>query len=145
MRSRAAEVKDGDRNTAYFHHKSRCRKQRNTIKGIFNEAGVWQDEEKDIVHTVTSFYEKLFCSQGLREFFDVLNYIPSKVLTPMNEYLLAPYSHEEVRNAVFSMKPHKAPGPDRLHAFFFHRYWDTLTSDVVSFVNDFLCGVLPDP
>lgn len=43
------------------------------------------------------------------------------------------------------MKPHKALGPDGLHAFLLHRYWEIIANDIVSFSNDFLRGNLQDP
>lgn len=42
MRARANELKDGDRNTIYFHHKASSRRRRNRIKGLFNKDGVWK-------------------------------------------------------------------------------------------------------
>lgn len=36
-RFRAAELRDGDKNRAYFHHKASQRKKRNEIKGLFND------------------------------------------------------------------------------------------------------------
>ena len=35
-------------------------------------------------------------------------------------------STEEIKNALWSMKPYKAPGPDGLHAGFFQRFWQTV-------------------
>lgn len=34
-----------------------------------------------------------------------------------------PISDEEVKTAFWSLKPFKAPGPDGLHARFYHRFW----------------------
>ncbi|XP_062028441.1 uncharacterized protein LOC133744326 [Rosa rugosa] len=53
----------------------------------------------------------------------------------MNESLLAPYSMEEVRNALFQMHPSKAPGPDGMSPFFFHKYWDLVGSEVKEVQN----------
>lgn len=36
IRSLVSEVRDGDRNTKYFHHKASQRKKRNRIKGLFD-------------------------------------------------------------------------------------------------------------
>ena len=49
---------------------------------------------------------------------DVLNVVTSKVTPEMNQGLLAPFSYEEVKHALFSIGDLKAPGSDGLHAIF---------------------------
>jgi hypothetical protein len=49
----------------------------------------------------------------------------------MNETLLAPYTPEEVKKALFSIGDLKAPGPDGLHAIFYKRFWHLLGDDLV--------------
>jgi hypothetical protein len=39
-----------------------------------------------------------------------------------NAFLTAPYSEEEVRNAVFQMEHNKAPGPDGFPAEFYQNF-----------------------
>ena len=39
-------------------------------------------------------------------------------------------SIEEIKEALWSMKPYKAPGPDGLHAGFFQRFWLTVGDSV---------------
>ena len=57
----------------------------------------------------------------------------------MNRALLAPYTAEEVRKALFDIGDLKAPGPDGLHAIFYKRFWamlgDDLTEEVLQAVN----------
>jgi hypothetical protein len=49
----------------------------------------------------------------------------------MNEVLLAPYTAEEVKKALFSIGDLKAPGPDGLHAIFYKRFWHLLGDDLI--------------
>ena len=57
----------------------------------------------------------------------------------MNTGLLAPFSYEEVKKALFQIGDLKAPGPDGLHAVFFKRFWnlfgDDLLAEVLEAVN----------
>ena len=61
-------------------------------------------------------------------------------MTPdMNRSLLAPFSIEEVKKALFDIGDMKAPGPDRLHTIFFKQFWlmlgDDLTKEVLETVH----------
>ena len=62
-----------------------------------------------------------------------------KVIEKMNEMLLAPYTHDDVRKAVHSIGDLKAPGPDGLHAIFFKKFWhiigDEISQEVLFAIN----------
>lgn len=62
------------------------------------------------------------------------------VTQDMNTRLLAPFSYEEVKKALFHIGDLKAPGPDGLHAVFFKRFWnllgDGLVAEVLEAVNN---------
>ena len=49
----------------------------------------------------------------------------------MNNALLAPYTVEDVRKALFDIGDLKAPGPDGLHAIFYKRFWPMLGEDLI--------------
>jgi hypothetical protein len=55
-----------------------------------------------------------------------------KVTPGMNESLLAPFSAEEVKKALYSIGDLKAPGPDGLHAIFYKWFWPMLEEDLIS-------------
>lgn len=42
----------------------------------------------------------------------------------------------EIKDAIFSMGPLKAPGPDGLQAVFFQSQWDQVGGSVTRFVSD---------
>lgn len=49
----------------------------------------------------------------------VLNGVPRRVTSEMNQSLVANYSDEEIKEALFQMDPHTAPGPDGVSPLFF--------------------------
>ena len=75
--------------------------------------------------------------QGIDE---VLRHVPHKVTPEMNESLCAPYSREEVKNAIFQMFPRKAPRPDGFPAHFYQRHWDLCGDEVTSVVLRIIKG-----
>ena len=44
LRSRVAEVRDGDKNTKYFHHKASQRKKMDFVTGLFDDHGNWFED-----------------------------------------------------------------------------------------------------
>ncbi|XP_010684899.1 uncharacterized protein LOC104899410 [Beta vulgaris subsp. vulgaris] len=114
MRSRVAEVKDGDRNTSYFHHKASQRKKRNLIHGIFDGGGRWQTEGEEIECVVERYFQEIFTSSepSFDDFQEVLQHVKVFVTQEYNDVLLMPYSKEEIFAALSDMHPCKAPGPD---------------------------------
>jgi len=63
----------------------------------------------------------------------------------MNQLLLAPFSREEVKKALFSIGDLKAPGPDGLHAVFFKRFWNMLGDELIDEVlHDVNSATIPE-
>lgn len=118
LRSRVAEVKDGDRNTKYFHHKASQRKRRNYIKGLNDHDGVRRTEEEEIESIICDYFTNVFSSTEpmQNQMQEVLKYVGKTITEDMNSMLLKPYSKEEVYEALKLMHPCKAPGPDGMHA-----------------------------
>ena len=44
-------------------------------------------------------------------------------------------SQQEIQQTLWSIHPLKSPGPDGLHAHFFHNMWNILNSDIVHFTQ----------
>ncbi|KAL2937078.1 Protease HtpX-like protein [Bienertia sinuspersici] len=60
IRAKANELRDGDKNTSYFHHKASSRKRRNHIKGLYDNKNNWCNEANEIEAVVTSYFSQLF-------------------------------------------------------------------------------------
>ena len=67
---------------------------------------------------------------------NLLASVKSLVTNDMNTLLVAPYTKEDVRKALFQIGDMKAPGPDGLHAIFFKRFWHILGDELTKEVLD---------
>ena len=70
----------------------------------------------------------------------VLETVPAKVTSEMNDRILKPFGENEVKEALFQMFPTKAPGPDGFPAHFFQRNWELCGAEVTSVVMRILRG-----
>lgn len=140
QRSRAIWLKDGDRNSKFFHRRASNRRKRNKLKGLYDHQGIWQKIPQGIEEVVISYFQGLFGRQepDLAAQATVLQTIQPRVTADMNQTLLAPYSMDEVKTALFQMHPSKAPGPDGMSPFFFQKYWDLVGVEVSAAVISFL-------
>lgn len=57
------ELRDDDRNTKYFHHKVSQRKQQNHIKGVYDDDGVWQEDEEIVKERLKNILKYIFLLQ----------------------------------------------------------------------------------
>ena len=62
QRSRIWWLKHGDQNTTFFHGSTTQRKRRNFIRRLWDENGVWQEDEKVVLALLNNFYTQLFSS-----------------------------------------------------------------------------------
>ena len=145
QRSRANWLKFGDRNTSFFHNFASARKKRNYIKRLLDDSGVWRENNEAMRSLITEYFQHLFSAEVNVPAMNVITKVKRRVMDYMNESLMAPYTEEEVRKALFSIGDLKAPGPDGLHAIFYKKFWHLLggdlTKEVLAAVNT---GTIPE-
>ncbi|XP_062014092.1 uncharacterized protein LOC133730534 [Rosa rugosa] len=116
QRSRVLWLKEGDRNSAFFHRKASNRRSRNKVVGITDLGGQWHTDPAQVASVFVDYYENIFHSEGSdpAALAAVLAHIHPCIDNDMNSSLLAPYSDEEIKKALFQMHPSKSPRPDGL-------------------------------
>lgn len=140
QRARANWLRHGDRNTSFFHNFAQRRKKKNTVKGLLDDQGIMREDPATMCQIVHEYFEQLFTSEVLTPDQNVFRDVPRKVTTEMNGSLLEPFTHEEVKKALFQIGDLKAPGPDGLHAVFYKRFWELLGDDLVKEVLEAVNG-----
>ncbi|XP_010424607.1 PREDICTED: uncharacterized protein LOC104709741 [Camelina sativa] len=110
QKSRSKWMKLGDKNSKYFHALTKQRRARNWITGLFNRDDIWSTEDVDISHTAVSYFEDLFTLTNPENFEEVLREVNMVITAEDNERLTGPATEAEVKSALFTMHPDKAPG-----------------------------------
>jgi hypothetical protein len=64
QRSRVSWLKDGDRNTAFFHKKACNWRARNQISSLSDEQGVSQTDPESVQKIILNYFEKIFCFEN---------------------------------------------------------------------------------
>lgn len=137
QRFRVNWLRDGDRNTSFFHAQASKRRKKNLIEGLAGEDGRWTDDLADIQEIASLYFKKLFNSNGSKRYDEILDAVNPSITAEMNEDLLSEFTAEEIFTALKEMHPTKAPGPDGMPAFFFQRYFHIVGREVISFCLDF--------
>jgi hypothetical protein len=132
--ARIANLKDGDANTKFFHRRVNARRRKNHIHRLKRDNG-WVTEhgaKQEIAHN--HFKETLGKrSTRNRDF----NWDGLVFQDPELHGLGAPFTEEEVRNAINHMPSDKAPGPDGFTGAFFKKCWDIIKIDLMNVVHLF--------
>jgi len=134
----------GDKNTKYFHALTKQRRAKNKILDILDNNEVWVDNEEEIEKVVVNYFKNLFSSSNMVDPSLVLRDISPSVSPTMNEFLVKEVTEEEVKRALFSLNPTKAPGPDGMTALFFQRFWEIIKGDLTKMVKNFLSSGIFD-
>ncbi|XP_073367603.1 uncharacterized protein [Aegilops tauschii subsp. strangulata] len=145
QRLRIAWLKEGDRNTKFFHGKAVWRARKNRIKGLRDSHRVWQQEQSTMLKMAQQYFETMFAADPNIDPEEVIHLFQPKVTADMNDKLCAPFSDKEISDALFQIGPLKAPGPDGFPARFFQRHWGTVKEEVIEAVRHFFeSGIMPE-
>ncbi|XP_073362640.1 uncharacterized protein [Aegilops tauschii subsp. strangulata] len=99
QRSRVAWLKEGDRNTRFFHRKAVWRARKNHIKSLMDAAGVIHRDHEAMAAMVTSYFADLFSADDSLCADPVIDLINTRVTDQMNDALCVDFSDKEIADA----------------------------------------------
>jgi exonuclease III len=139
QKSRVQWLKEGERNTKFFHKAMTHRRYINRISQLEDDQGTPIKDHDQIADALNSFYQDLLTETNTNReeaIEKVTRHIPRIINTDHNSALLRPITQTEVDHAVENMPPGKAPGPDGFTTDFFHHCWDMVKEEVWQVVEE---------
>jgi hypothetical protein len=141
--SRDRNVKEGDRNTKYFHAVANQRKRKTTIYDIEGPEGAVNSTE-DIIKVATPYYKDLFKFEPRPNINISSNFFSEgeKVTEEENALLEEKFTVEEIKKVVFESYHDGAPGPNGISFMFYQHFWEEVKGDLTEMLEDFHKGNL---
>ncbi|RVW54429.1 hypothetical protein CK203_068460 [Vitis vinifera] len=130
QKSRETWLKEGDKNTGFFHKMANANRMRNCLKKI-KVNSTWLTEDQDIQKGVVRAFQNLLSEPGgWRPCLNTLEFdsIGIEEATRLEEM----FSVEEVFLALAKLNRDKAPGPDGFSFAFWQFCWDFVKVEVLA-------------
>ncbi|KAK2396409.1 hypothetical protein QL285_058064 [Trifolium repens] len=110
-RAKTHWLRDGDLNTKFYHASATSRRKVNKITSLLDASDNLITNDIELCDVARDYFVDIFQRQNsVTE--PVINLIDCTISPEDNNMLTAPFVIEEFKEAIFSMKPDKCPGPD---------------------------------
>lgn len=143
QKSRIKWMEEGEANTSYFHALVKDRHRKQVIRGLRNSDGTQLHTNAELGTAAVQFFTQLFTSETVQHLDSFLQHIPLVISQEDNAYLLAIPDATEIKNAVWSLSPNSAVGPDGFNGHFFRTSWSIIHLDVILAIQEFFLGIIP--
>jgi hypothetical protein len=135
QKSQAVWLKEGDRNTKFFHRLANSHRRNNFIGALdIDEHTTVESEE--ITAEIVQYYQNLYSETT--QWRPKLDGLLFNSLTSVDAIdVIRLFDEEEVQAAVTAMPGDKAPGPDGFTLAFYQKCWSVLKADVMRVFHHF--------
>ena len=128
QKSRNHWLRDGDRNTKFFHRAAIQHRQNNHISRLKRADGSVARTQPELEATLTDHFAELLEEPDVdrrQAQAKVFGHIPRLITPEHNHILMSPITMMELEDAVKQMAKDTAPGPDGFMTHFYRRCWET--------------------
>lgn len=139
QKSRIRWLKEGEKNTKFFHKTTVQRRMHNQISQLTNAQGEIIETQADMEQEFLQYFKTMSQEPNINrtgEIETIVNNIPRLITEEHNTLLLKPINLEEVEAAVKLLKTGKAPGPDGFTSNFFQHFWELIKWEVWQLVEE---------
>ncbi|PPS05599.1 hypothetical protein GOBAR_AA15052 [Gossypium barbadense] len=116
-------LREGDRNTFYFHLQATGRKEKNNIEKLKDSQGTWHEDKNEICNIAWSYFNDLFKTTTASDGDVDLHFILEYIIDSMNSNLNREFTDNKILATFKQMDPHKAPRVNGLLERFFKEHW----------------------
>ena len=139
-KSRIKWLKECDSNTSFFHNCVKSRFNRNKLVSLVMDDGNTITDPALIKVEATTFFHSILNGSATQPYPGkafLSQFISKHITRAHSELPSAVVTPEEVKNALFSIHPNKAPDPDGFNTFFFQRVWHIIGDDLTATIKEF--------
>ena len=133
--SREVWLKEGDKNTGFFHRMANAHRNNNSLDRIKID-GVWLVEEQEVREGIANAYQQRL-SEDLGWKADIERIQLDQISQQEAESLEISFSENEIHSALMEMSGDKAPGPDGFTMAFWQSSWDFVKEEILEMFKEF--------
>lgn len=136
-KSRATWLREGDRNSKFFHNFANARRAKNSIWNIEDGAGGFLHSQQDISVEASRFFQNLYKRSDNDALYSLwaMEQLPEMFDDVANEQFIKPISEDELLDTIKKLKRDKSPGPDGLPIEFFSHFYDLFKEGLLGMVD----------
>ncbi|KAJ9702452.1 hypothetical protein PVL29_004269 [Vitis rotundifolia] len=133
--SREIWLKEGDRNTGFFHRMASAHRRNNSLERI-KINGEWFLEEQEIREGIANAF-KNFLLEDTGWKADIGRLQLDQISHQEAENLERPFTEDEIHAALMEMNGDKAPGPDDFTLAFWQSCWEFIKEEILEMFKEF--------
>ena len=137
QKSREVWLKEGDKNSKFFHLSTIIRRRRNSIDAIKNDSGEWITDRREIQKHFVEKFKTLFNEEEVDFPENLDNLITPCITEEENTELCRIPTQSEIKKELFQTQSLKAPGLDGFPVLFYKKYWAIMGESVTRAVTSF--------
>ncbi|GJY77569.1 hypothetical protein Tco_0483370 [Tanacetum coccineum] len=130
-------LREGDRNSAFFHKVVKSNKHKNRILSVLDANGNEVEGDKIVVEFVNHFKKFLEDAQNVDNIETIRDIFTKKLTSIEANRMVEEISDNEIKTTMFDIDDNRAPGPNGYTSSFFKKAWRVVGKDVCSAVKEF--------